>query len=120
MTEQEQEFDIRNVKAEMQEEYKELTGEDLPDHVVENYDEFVTASPSVEDMRQAVSYGRKAERAESGTYSATQLGATAVVMAVVGAAVGSVVIGTIVAAFGTVVATVVGIMFGFALGVLLR
>lgn len=121
MTQQTEEIDIESAKEQLREDYKEETGEEFPDHVVENYDDLVVAAPSTEDLREALKYGRKVERADSGEiYSKKQIGTIAIVMGVVGAVAGAAIVGSIVATFGTVIATVVGIMFGFAVGVVAR
>lgn len=118
MTQKAQEIDIESAKDELQTEYKNRTGKELPDHVAENYNDLVAASPSPDDMRQAFEHGRKAERADSAeVYSRTQIGGIAVVMAAVGGVCAAAIVGSIVATFGAVIATVVGMMFGFAVGV---
>ena len=121
MTQQTEEIDIESAKDELQTEYRNRTGKELPDHVAENYNDLVAGSPSPDDMRQAFEHGRKAERADSAEiYSRSQVVALGVVMAAVGAVCAAAIVGSIVATFGTVIATVVGIMFGFAVGVVVR
>lgn len=46
----ETEIDTDEMKQRMKDRYRENTGKELPDHVVENYDEFFNLGPSMADI----------------------------------------------------------------------
>jgi len=52
--------------AQIQDEYREKTGHELPDHVLENYQTFFLLGPSVNEVNRAFKAGRKAEQSWKG------------------------------------------------------
>jgi len=64
MTQDTTEYDTETALQRMQEQYRQETGEELPDHVLDNYEEFFRLGPSAGDVQQAFERGRKAGAAE--------------------------------------------------------
>jgi len=115
MSEQSQ-IDKDEALEEMQEQYREETGEHLPDHVLENYDEFFSLGPTVDDMQGAFERGRKASPEEYTKREMQKIVATTMVLSAV-VAFGSAF--AIASSFGMAVAAVVCVGIGFVIGGLL-
>lgn len=115
MSEQSQ-IDKDQALEEMQNQYREETGEELPDHVLENYDEFFSLGPTVQDLQDAMDRGREASPEEYTKREMQKIVATTMVLSAVvsfGAAF------AIASSFGMAVASVVCVGVGFVIGGLL-
>jgi len=55
MSQDNTEYDTETALQRMQEQYRQETGEELPDHVLENYHEFFGLTQSTADMQLACS-----------------------------------------------------------------
>jgi hypothetical protein len=104
------------VREQIRNQYREHTGEELPNHVLENYDEFFALGPTFEDIDRAFEYGRKSAEAE---YTTRDVAAVVGVTIVVTAAVSFGVAFAIASSFGMAVAALVSVGVGFVIGGLL-
>lgn len=110
MTEQ---IDEDKVLEEMREQYREETGEELPDHVLENYDEFFSLGPTVDDLHDAMETARKnAPEEYTGRDVALYVSASIVVTAATSFAVAF----AVASSFGMAVAALVCVGIGFVFG----
>ncbi|WP_435067708.1 hypothetical protein [Haloplanus sp. C73] len=56
---------------EIQKEYREKTGQELPDHVLENYVTFFSLGPGPEALREAFKNGQRVARGQNNTRQRT-------------------------------------------------
>lgn len=109
------EYDFERAKREVQENYKAETGEELPDHVVDNIDLLQQSGASIDGMADQFDYGREAAKGNSKPKIAAALVVATVVAGGLGFGAGTALAGS----FGLAVVAFVCAAFGFAVGVLL-
>jgi len=100
----------------MKEQYRQETGKELPDHVLENYDEFFNLGPTVDDVREAMETGRETSPEEYTEREMQKIVASTIVLTAIisfGAAF------AIASSFGMAVAALVSVGVGFVIGGLL-
>lgn len=109
------EIDMDEVKRQMKEEYRAETGEDLPDHVVENYSVLNAAGPTTADLEDAFRCGKKAAE-PAGKFTSGQVAAVFLLTAAVAGLIGYGTGTALASNFGVAVVGIVAVAFGFVVG----
>ena len=118
MSQEQPEYDTETALNRMQEQYREQTGKELPDHVLENYQEFFSLGPGPEEIQTAFERGRSASDAE---YTKPELVAAVSATFVVALLLGLGIAFAVAESFGVAVSALVAAGVGFILGsVLIR
>lgn len=110
-----QDINVKQMKREAKRKYKEKTGHDLPDHVMENLDVLGAVGPSVADLERAI----ESERRRHEDRLTSQQTAVLVVVLVFLFGGGGYAAGVSLASnFGVAVVALVTGMFGFTVAAL--
>lgn len=116
MVQNKQEFDVEEAKRDAKQQYKEKTGQDLPDHVLDNYEILSAAGPSFKQLEEMASLNREHTDDRLTKLQAVSLViASAVLFGGVGYGAGL----GLAANFGIAVVGVVSALFGFSVAALL-
>jgi len=123
MTDEKGQFSEQEIKQRMAERYRKQTDHELPQHVLDNYEEFFQIGPTMEDIEQIQEHERK--RREE-LYSGTEVGVSVAVISLIVAVIAFLIGGLwFMSAMAAVEMTSYGFMAlafalgGFGLGVLL-
>jgi hypothetical protein len=116
MSQDNTEYDTETALQRMQEQYRQETGEELPDHVLENYHEFFGLTQSTADMQLAFDRDREAA---AGEYSQRDLVAVFTLAFVVALFLGLGVAFTVAQSGAVAVSALVAAGVGFIAGSLL-
>jgi len=106
-------IEVYEALEEMQSKYREKTGERLPDHVLENYEEFLSLGPTTEDMQEAFERGREATPEE---YTEEEMRKIVAWTITLSAGIAFMSAFAIANSFGMAVAAVVCVGIGFVIG----